>query len=449
MPEFMLDRFAEFADRTALVGEHGRTSYGELHKRIVELREQLSSSGIQAGDVVTLEADYTATGISALFALFTMGCIVAPISEIPAEEIKLRLRESKAQHSLKVTGEQLEITQISSEKADLPYIKTLIESASAGLILFSSGSTGHPKAMLHNATTLLDSFAKKRKRKHHILLFLLFDHIGGINTLLNAMASGASAIVPTSKSPEQVAKTIQEEQVHLLPASPTFLNLLLMSGAQHRYDLSSLRYITYGTEPMPESLLGRLKLAFPNTALIQTFGTSETGITQTTSRSSSSTELKIDATHTEYKIVAGELWLRSKTQILGYLNHNMDRFTADGWFKTGDQVEVLEGGYLKIKGRTEELINVGGEKVTPSEVESTLLLISGVVDCLVYGEANSITGQHVCAQVVSDLHGEPKAIKREIKRFCRKRLAAYKVPARIELVQEIPYSNRFKKKRLK
>ena len=118
---------------------------------------------------------------------------------------------------------------------------------------------------------------------------------------------------------------------------------------------------------MPQSLLQRIKETFPKTKLIQTFGTSETGISQTTSRSSTSTLIKFDDSNTEYKIVDGELWLRSKSQILGYLNHEMSRFTEDRWFKTGDLLEHAtqeEGeGFFRIVGRKQEIINVGGEKL--------------------------------------------------------------------------------------
>ena len=128
-----------------------------------------------------------------------------------------------------------------------------------------------------------------------------------------------------------------------------------MSKANEKYDLSSLRMITYGTEAMPESLLNRLKEAFPRVKFLQTFGTSETGIANTSSKSSNSTFMKIDDPELEYKIVENELWLKSKTQVMGYLNSSMDSFTEDGWFKTGDLVEATEDGYIKIIGRNKEV----------------------------------------------------------------------------------------------
>jgi acyl-CoA synthetase (AMP-forming)/AMP-acid ligase II len=221
-----------------------------------------------------------------------------------------------------------------------------------------------------------------------------------------------------------------------------------MSGAHKNYNLSSLRFVTYGTEPMPDSLLIRLKTALPNISFIQTFGTSETGISQTVSRSSVSTQIKIEDPNTEFKIVAGELWLRSNSQILGYLNHEMSRFTADGWFKTGDIVEESSDGFLTITGRREDIINVGGEKVTPSEVESVLLEIPEVADCLVYGEKNAITGQNVAAEIVPQTECDLKMLKRIIKKHCRAVLSAYKVPARIVFTEKTSFSDRFKKSRI-
>ncbi len=106
-----------------------------------------------------------------------------------------------------------------------------------------------------------------------------------------------------------------------MPQVLLFLNLILISGEhKKKYDLSALRMITYGTETMPQSLLLRLKEQFVKVKFLQTFGTSETGISTTASQSSESLYMKLDDANCEYKIVDGELYLRSATQVLGYLN---------------------------------------------------------------------------------------------------------------------------------
>ena len=326
-------------------------------------------------------------------------------------------------------------------------IKKLKESQSSGLILFSSGSTGKPKAMIHNLNNLIDSYKDKKAKSMNMLVFLMFDHIGGLNTLFNALCMGACLIIPKNRDAKNICELIEKYKIMVLPSSPTFLNLILISGENKNYDLSSLRMITYGTESMPESLLLKLKESFPKVKFLQTFGTSETGISTTSSKSSDSLYMKIEDANQEYKIVDNELWLRSKTQVLGYLNALMDSFTSDGWFKTGDLVEELEDGYLKIIGRSKEVINVGGQKVLPAEVESVILSMDEIDDCMVYSESNVITGQTVVCDVV--LHEPKENIKKIIRLFCKDKIDAFKIPTKVNVVEKTNFSERFKKIRIK
>jgi acyl-CoA synthetase (AMP-forming)/AMP-acid ligase II len=222
---------------------------------------------------------------------------------------------------------------------------------------------------------------------------------------------------------------------------------MLIGDVFDNFDFSSLKMVTYGTEAMPETLLFKLKAKLPRVKFLQTFGTSETGIAKTSSLSSSSIFLKFDDPNQEYKIVEDELWLRSKSQVLGYINHSNENFTEDGWFKTGDRVEATSDGFIKIVGRTKEIINVGGEKVMPSEVESVVLELDSIKDCIVRSEKNAITGQMVCAEVVLKNGFDFKIEKIKIKNHCKQRLDAYKVPVRIIEIDAVLFTNRFKKNR--
>ena len=453
MTHWLNERIQSFAERPFLSLNENHYTYTDLSKAIQDAKDRFTHAGIQAGHIAVLNGDYTLNAIAALLALFEIKAMVAPIATDAENERQQRIQASNAQWEICTdSNSPYSIQALKSQEETHPFVASLKENQEAGLILFSSGSTGKPKAMIHSADRLLFSFQNKRPKNLNILIFLLFDHIGGLNTLFNGLSTGALIVAPENRDPETIAQAIQSHKVKLLPASPTFLNLLLISGVPSKYDLSSLRFITYGTEPMPQSLLERIKETFPKTKLIQTFGTSETGISQTTSRSSTSTLIKFDDPNTEYKIVDGELWLRSKSQILGYLNHEMSRFTKDGWFKTGDLLEPAtkqEGeGYFRIVGRKQEMINVGGEKVTPSEVESTLLEIPEIADCLVYAESNAITGQIVAAEIVLKANCEQKTIKRTIKNYCRSKLSPYKVPVKIYFKEATNFSNRYKKMRL-
>ena len=442
----MVDKFKD-NDQTAIIYDGKKYSYNELYIKIKEI-ESFIKDKIKSGEVVAILADYSFVSIALFFALYENKNIIAPITSTSKKEIDGKVKESFSTKIINLENENLVITNIKSE-ASHKIINDLQTSKCAGLILFSSGSTGAPKAMIHNLDTLVDSYGDKKQKQINMLVFLMFDHIGGINTMLNILSMNATMIIPQNRNADDICQLIEEYKIAVLPSSPTFLNLILINRSYEKYDLSSLRMITYGTETMPEGLLGRLKAVFSKVRFLQTFGTSETGIAATSSKSSSSTFMKIDDENLEYKIVDNELWLRSKTQILGYLNRSMESFTNDGWFKTGDLVELDSEGFIKIIGRNKEIINVGGQKVLPSEVESVLLGMDEIEDCLVYGEQNAITGQSVSCDVVLKHGIDDSGFKILVRKFCKDKLDNFKIPTRVNVVQKTEFTERFKKSRIK
>lgn len=442
----MVDKFKD-NDQTAIIYDGKKYSYNELYIKIKEI-ENFIKDKIKSGEVVAILADYSFVSIALFFALYENKNIIAPITSTSQKEIDGKVKESFSTKIINLENENLVITNIKSE-ASHKIINDLQNSKCAGLILFSSGSTGAPKAMIHNLDTLVDSYGDKKQKQINMLVFLMFDHIGGINTMLNILSMNATMIIPQNRNADDICKLIEEYKIAVLPSSPTFLNLILINRSYEKYDLSSLRMITYGTETMPEGLLNRLKAVFSKVKFLQTFGTSETGIAATSSKSSSSTFMKIDDENLEYKIVDNELWLRSKTQILGYLNRSMESFTNDGWFKTGDLVELDNEGFIKIIGRNKEIINVGGQKVLPSEVESVLLGMDEIEDCLVYGEQNAITGQSVSCDLVLKSGVEADGLKILVRKFCKDKLDNFKIPTRVNVVQKTEFTERFKKSRIK
>ena len=442
----MVDKFKDNA-QIAIIYNGKKYSYNELYIKIKEI-ENFIKDKIKSGEVVAILADYSFVSIALFFALYENKNIIAPITSTSQKEIDGKVKESFSTKIINLENENLVITNIKSE-ASHKIINDLQTSKCAGLILFSSGSTGAPKAMIHNLDTLVDSYGDKKQKQINMLVFLMFDHIGGINTMLNILSMNATMIIPQNRNADDICQLIEEYKIAVLPSSPTFLNLILINRSYEKYDLSSLRMITYGTETMPEGLLNRLKAVFSKVKFLKTFGTSETGIAATSSKSSNSTFMKIDDENLEYKIVDNELWLRSKTQILGYLNRSMESFTNDGWFKTGDLVELDNEGFIRIIGRNKEIINVGGQKVLPSEVESVLLGMDEIEDCLVYGEQNAITGQSVSCDVVLKSGVEADGLKILVRKFCKDKLDNFKIPTRVNVVQKTEFTERFKKSRIK
>ena len=441
---FILDKFKSFNSKNAIVFEDRIYTYEEFIKQIKDYKNILDKHNISSKVVVIL-GDYSFYNLALFFALYENKNIIVPITSNIKKVQDDFIEESFCQTIIKTDEKNLLIQNLKTTFSH-NMIDNLREKNSSGLILFSSGSTGKPKAMVHNLDTLIDSFKDKKEKSMNMLVFLMFDHIGGLNTVFNALCMGACLIIPKIKDAKTICELIEKYKIMVLPSSPTFLNLILISQEYKNYDLSSLRMITYGTETMPQSLLLKLKEVFPKVKFLQTFGTSETGISTTSSKSSNSLFMKLEDINGEYKIVENELWLRSKTQVLGYLNASMDSFTSDGWFKTGDLVEV-DGEYIKIIGRAKEVINVGGQKVLPAEVESIILEMEEISDCMVYGEKNAITGQTVVCDVV--LNKNIENIKKRVRVFCKDRLDAYKIPTKVNVVDKTNFSDRFKKIRRK
>lgn len=444
---WFIENFKKFDKKLAIVFKNSNYSYSDLYNQVKKIQIDFLPK-IKKGEVVSILSDYSFESISLLLALYENKNIIVPITTKVYNEIKERIKESYTDKIIRISNQDYILEESNSnEKHNI--IKNLQISSQSGLILFSSGSTGKPKAMIHNFDNLVEHYKDKKEKSINMILFLMFDHIGGLNTLLNILSMGATMIIPENRNADDVCKLLQDYKIMVLPSSPTFLNLILMNKSNEKYDLSNLRMITYGTEAMPESLLNRLKLAFPKVKFLQTFGTSETGIANTLSKSSNSTFMKIDDPELEYKIVDNELWLKSKTQIIGYLNASMDSFTEDGWFKTGDLVETTDDGYIKIIGRNKEVINVGGEKVLPNEVESVVLEIHEIEDCMVYGEPNIITGQTVVCDVVLKDGLLQNEIKKIVRKFCKDKLDAYKIPTKVNIVNKVNFGDRFKKIRMK
>lgn len=442
--DFMLDIFAGRRDNDAIIWNDSRYSYGWLLDQIAQWRQEITTSQIAGGNVISLEADFSPNAIALFLALIEQGCVLVPLTHAVGAKKPEFIEVAQAEFSIDIDRADSVVIRKLPGTAVHPIYDQLRHSGNPGLVLFSSGSTGKSKAAVHDLSAILEKF-KVPRHSLRTLTFLLYDHIGGVNTMLYTLANGGCIVTVRGRSPEEVLATIEKHGVELLPTSPTFINLILLSEAYRHYDLSSLKMVTYGTEPMPEITLKRFHELFPNIRLLQTYGLSEVGILRSKSRSSDSLWVKIGGEGFETRVVDGILQIKAQSAMLGYLNAPSP-FTDDGWFNTGDAVEV-DGDYMRILGRQSEIINVGGEKVYPAEVESVIQEIDAVREVTVYGERNPIVGSIVCAKVSPKGAVDEKAFVQQIRKYCRARLRNYQVPVKISLIDEAQHSERYKKAR--
>jgi long-chain acyl-CoA synthetase len=442
--DFLLDVFERNQTRDAIIWRDNTYSYGWLVAAVRGWLDRLQAQAIAPGTVVALEADFSPNSVALMLAAVENRCIIVPLTK-SVEAKKSEFRQiAQVEVIIELDQDDSVLVSKTSGCADHELLQNLRGLGHPGLVLFSSGSTGKSKAALHDFVPLLEKYMVPR-HSQRTLTFLLFDHIGGMNTLLHTLSNAGCVITVKDRSPDAVCAAIEKHRVEVLPTSPTFINLLLMSGAYSRYDLSSLQLVTYGTEVMPESTLRRFRELFPNIRLLQTYGLSEVGILRSKSKSSDSLWVKIGGEGFETRVVDGMLEIKARSAMLGYLNAPSP-FTEDGWLKTGDLVDV-DGEYIRILGRKSEIINVGGEKVYPAEVEGVLQLMEGVEDVVVGAEPNPITGQMVVVRVKINTGESLSDFRKRMRAFCKDKLASYKIPQKVILVDKIMHGERFKKMR--
>jgi len=442
--DFLLDVFRETPDNDAIVWQNRAFSYGDLLERIADCRGLIGEQEVPRGSVVALKADFSPAAVAWFLALLERGCVVVPLTSSVAAMHDRFIEIAQGEMSIDIDAHDRPAIEHLGRRASHDLYRQLRSRDHPGMVLFSSGSTGEPKAALHDFVPLLEKF-KVRRHRLRAISFLLYDHIGGINTMLYVLSNGGCMVTVADRSPDAVLAACQRHRVELLPTTPTFLNLILISEAYKRYDLSALQTITYGTEPMQQSTLRRVHELLPHARVVQTYGLSEVGILRSKSKGSDSLWVKIGGEGFQTRVVDGILHIKAASAMLGYLNAPSP-FDDDGWLNTGDRVEV-EGEYLRFKGRESEVINVGGEKVFPAEVESAILEMDDVADATVHGEKHPIIGQIVCARVTLKPGREEKGFAAELKKFCGRRLKRYKVPVKVEVVGQFQHGDRFKRMR--
>jgi acyl-coenzyme A synthetase/AMP-(fatty) acid ligase len=391
-------------------------------------------SCINPGDVVALVGDFTIATISTLIHLIDRGAILVPLT-IDTRNMHEYFFEAALVDFVIEDGIVSRIDH--GMKHEL--IEHLRSIKHSGLILFSTGTTGKPKAILHDFTVFLKRFETKRPTLK-TLNFLLFDHIGGLNTLFHTLFNCGTVVATKIRSVQHVLDVCEHYNVEVLPTTPTFLRMLLISGMLETRFPKTIKVVSYGTERMDEPTLGALCKLLPEVDFRQTYGMSELGILRVKSEAKNSLYMKIGGEGVETRFVDNVLQIRSQSRMLGYLNAQSP-FDSEGWYDTKDVIEV-KVDYFKIVGRTTEVINVGGLKFMASDIEQVALLFPGITFAKVVAKPNPITGQHVVLRVqpseVCDFNLDL------LKVFLNENLQRHMIPAKV-IVEPIAIGHRFKK----
>lgn len=427
-------RFRQVADRPAIIWRDRARLYRDLLDAWQAWDEFFERAALAPGTIVALEADHSPAAVSATLSLWQRGAIVVPMTT-PSADWRAQVRRIAAVQATLSLHDDRSIDFIRADQvADHALYGRLRAARRPGVVLFTSGAAGEPKGAVHDAAALLEQFARPRQALR-AAAFLLFDHVGGLFSWLYHLSSGGCLVCLADRAPDAVLATMARHSVESITTTPTFLRLVLAGAAHRRHDLSSLRMVSYGAEPMPGPLLRRLVEALPGVKFVQSYGLTEAGILRTQSRAADSTWVRLGGGSAETRVVNGVLHVRTATTMLGYLNAPSP-VLPDGWLDTGDRVET-DGEFVRVVGRRGDFINVGGRKVFPREIEAVISELDEVADVSVCGLPNPLTGAAVCARVRPSSAGDAAELPRRVRRHCAERLERYQVPVRVELVTEL------------
>jgi acyl-coenzyme A synthetase/AMP-(fatty) acid ligase len=393
------------------------------------------TSEIKQGDIVALVGDFDGPSIATMLELLDRGVILMPLTGGTRPDHEYFFESGRAEWVIQYN----EARRLAPRGEDHPLIEEVRHRQHPGIIFFSSGTTGRPKAILHDFDNFLKRYAVPRPPLR-ALNFLLFDHAGGINTMLHTLFNRGVVIVPAERTPETLAGDMIKHRVELLPTTPTFLRMMLLAGVFDTMHFPDLRVITYGTERMDQGTLDRVCEKLPDVDFRQTYGLSELGVFQVRSKARDSLWMQIGGKGIETKVVNDVLHIRSHNRMVGYLNAPSP--FVDGWYDTGDLVEQ-DGDYIKVVGRAREVINVGGLKILPGEVERVALLHPDVLRAKVIGVPNPITGQHIEVTVEprDGAQLDRRSMMAHFRAHLQKQLSPHKVT-----IGPVELSHRFKQK---
>ena len=460
-----------YGQRTALASGAARPTFRDLHDRVAAIAAALSRHGFRAGDRLAMllpnESDY----LELVYACAWLGVIAVPVNtRLSIPEIDYLIADASPRglirHSslpvptvkpswvLLLDQEPLEVQSDRHPEA-IYYPEAILA------LVYTSGTTGHPKGVIVTHADVLANvdhlnyWMPYREGGVHLHAAPIF-HILDFPFMFAAPAFGICQVAIPKFSPQSFCETVERERISQSVLVPTMINLLIQFSELEKYDLSSLETLAYGGSPMAPELIHRIREVLPNLKLIQGYGLSETGFLtglqdhehtedrlMSCGRTCPGVDLRVvDESGKELEAGGrGELVVRGANVMRSYWNNPEETKPAfrDGFFRTGDVGYRDANGYFYILDRLKDMIVTGGENVYSGEVEAVIYQHPAVREVAVFGIPDPRWGELVAACVV---RRPGKTLSEdELIAHCRRALANYKVPRRVELSDaELPKS---------
>ena len=302
------------------------------------------------------------------------------------------------------------------------------------LWMFTSGTTGLPKKVCHSFATLGRNVRSSTRYANHIWAFAYrFSHMAGIQVMLQALLNANPMIYVFESSPVDVVKQLRKYHCTHISATPTFYRNIIPFITEELPELSDL---TMGGEKYDADICIKMQQLLPNVRLHNIYAATETG---------SIFNAKDDRFEIPEKL-KNKIKISENQELL--IHHTLlGEFPVEGeWYNTHDLVEECDG-MLTFLSRKSDLINVGGYKVNPLEVEDAILKVPGVLDCIVKGKANSVLGNILTAEIIKKTGLDAQVLKHSIQRYLKERMQPFKIPRIIKFVESIEHTRSGKKVR--
>jgi acyl-CoA synthetase (AMP-forming)/AMP-acid ligase II len=441
------------AEDVVVVDPTGETTRGALVAAADRVASALGELGVPAGAPVAVQLPDGWPLIAALFGVWKAGGVYVPVSPRLTGTEVARLFESARPGAHITSGAD-------RHWAVAPVSAATRHTADIALVQMTSGTTGRPKAVLlthAGVLELMDGVLRKlrggatpgaaqgRTEPMPNLVPVSLSLWAGIYNVLFAFRVGAPVVVLSPFDTTRFAALVREHAIKSTVLPPAAMTML--ADDPDIDDLTPLRFVRSITAPLSPLQARRFHDKF-GVQVLNSYGQTEiggeiVGWNAADSRAFGDTKLGAvgrphEGVDVRVDVDTGELQVRTPAMSAGYADGNdlADRLTTDGWFRTGDVGRIDEDGFVWVEGRVSDMINRGGLKVFPAEVEEVIRLAPAIADVAVAGVPDDRVGEVPVAFIVVRRPGT--ASDRELDQLCRTHLAPYKVPVRFERVDELP-----------
>lgn len=457
-PQFLCQRASLTPNRPALTFEERTWTFKEVFHQAYSYAEKLTGAGVKEGQMVGLQMKNSPEMVFIIHALFLIGAQIVMLNgRLSQAEREWQIKDADVSWLISDMETESRVPVLLLNDMDqLPVIdfelKEIINHSDTATIMYTSGTTGKPKAVVqtygnHYSSAIASALNLGLQTNDKWLCMMPLFHISGLSIVFRSVIYGMEILLHKGFDPSAANKAICEQGATIVSVVTTTLRRMLDDLGEKQYPESfRCMLLGGGAAPMPileEAVSKRIPV-------FQTYGMTETSSQIVTlspedslkkigssGKPLFSCELMIVKDHKEMPSgQAGEIIVRGPNVTPGYLHGKKKEAFRDGWFHTGDIGYLDEEGFLYVLDRRSDLIISGGENIYPAELESVLSEHPAVSEAGVTGLDDAVWGK-VPVAVVTTRSGISVTIK-ELQEYCEKRLARYKVPKQIKIVEQLP-----------